>query len=107
MLYNKFVENGYLKPYKRPSIWKRYWWKFKHFINKWELVNTDNFRIIDKKVTLFQLNPKEENNSKNFRMFHKGPFIYSFCDGSGIGITVCIEDYITGIKENITDYDSW
>lgn len=95
------------KPYKRPSVWKKYWWKFKHFINKWELVNTDDFRIIDKKVTLFKLNLTEENNSKNFKMFHKGPFIYSFCNGSGIGTTIYIEDYITGIKENITDYDSW
>ena len=81
--------------------------KILKWVAKWKLVNTDNFRVIDKKITLFQLNPKEENNSKNFRMFHKGPFIYSFCDGSGIGITVFIEDYITGIKENITDYDSW
>ena len=81
--------------------------KILKWITKWKLVNTDDFRVIDKKVTLFQLNSKEENNSKNFKMFHKGPFIYSFCDGSGIGTTVFIEDYITGIKENITDYDSW
>lgn len=81
--------------------------KILKWITKWKLVNTDDFKVINKKVTLFQLNPKEENNSKNFKMFHKGPFIYSFCEGSGIGITVFIEDYITGIKENITDYDSW
>lgn len=81
--------------------------KILKWITKWKLVNMDDFRVIDKKVTLFQLNPKEENNSKHFKMFHKGPFIYSFCNGSGIGITVFIEDYITGIKENITDYDSW
>lgn len=86
---------------------KSYIQKIRRWWTKWKLVNTDDFIIIDRKVTLFKLNLKEENNSKNFMMFHKGPFIYSFCNGSGIGTTVFIEDYNTGIKENITDYDSW